>query len=108
MKGLKANVKDALVTIVDRPKTLEGWEPLVISIDSNIHQRELERRNESKIPSTKKSDPFSNSAKPVSTSTPSNSTISTSAPNDIIPMDIDAVHTANPTPSIPRAPLTPT
>ncbi|KAG6864010.1 hypothetical protein C0991_001122 [Blastosporella zonata] len=42
MKGLKPAVKDGLVPIVDRPKTLEAWEPIIIFIDNNLHQRRIE------------------------------------------------------------------
>ncbi|KAF5384867.1 hypothetical protein D9615_000927 [Tricholomella constricta] len=54
MKGLKPTVKDALVMIVNRPTTLEEWEPLVISIDTNLHQREIERKIEEKLNGGKK------------------------------------------------------
>ncbi|KAF5382123.1 hypothetical protein D9615_004195 [Tricholomella constricta] len=54
MKGLKPIVKDALVMVVNRPTTLKEWEPLVISIDTNLHQREVERRIEEKLSGGKK------------------------------------------------------
>ncbi|KAG5352158.1 hypothetical protein C0989_003523 [Termitomyces sp. Mn162] len=37
MKGLKSSVKDHLINIINHPATLEAWEPLVISIDTNFH-----------------------------------------------------------------------
>ncbi|GLB40089.1 hypothetical protein LshimejAT787_0705990 [Lyophyllum shimeji] len=44
MKGLKPIVKDHIVNIVDRPSTLKAWEPFIISVDTNLHQHEVERR----------------------------------------------------------------
>jgi hypothetical protein len=46
MKGLKPSIKDLLVNVVNRPVTLEGWEPIIISIDTNLYQRDVERRLE--------------------------------------------------------------
>ncbi|KAG6855658.1 hypothetical protein H0H87_012365, partial [Tephrocybe sp. NHM501043] len=42
MKGLKSTVKNHLVNIINQPKTLKEWEPLIISIDTNLHQHEVE------------------------------------------------------------------
>ncbi|KAG6814774.1 hypothetical protein H0H93_012300 [Arthromyces matolae] len=78
MKGLKPSVKDGLVPIVNRPKTLQGWEPIVIAIDNNLHQRELERRSESENSSSRNF-----TSNPVSTplTAPSTSTLPTATPN---------------------------
>ncbi|KAG5716244.1 hypothetical protein E4T56_gene10823 [Termitomyces sp. T112] len=46
IKGLKSSVKDHLVNIVDCPSTLEAWEPLIISIDTNLYQCEVEHHLE--------------------------------------------------------------
>lgn len=79
MKGLKPAIKDNLVSIINRPQTLHGWENIIIQVDANIHQREIEKQEESGKKSTKPSiDP-----PPVhSTST-----------SDVVPMEVDAVRT---------------
>ena len=42
MKGLKPAIKDNLVSIIDRPLTLMGWENIIIQVDANLHQQDLE------------------------------------------------------------------
>jgi hypothetical protein len=91
MKGLKPAIKDNLVSIINRPQTLHGWENIVIQVDANIHQRDIEKREES-------------GKKPVKPSTDSSSTtdISTPVNSDVVPMEIDAIQTS----SAPRGKLT--
>ncbi|KAF5387625.1 hypothetical protein D9615_000718 [Tricholomella constricta] len=116
MKGLKPIVKDALVMVVNRPTTLEEWEPLVISIDTNLHQREVERRIEDKLSGGKKKKEkdgnynTSNSATYVppyaKQANPSSNQPNPTSTADVVPMEIDAVAT-EPKPSGPRPKLTP-
>ncbi|KAG6851640.1 hypothetical protein C0991_007363 [Blastosporella zonata] len=97
MKGLKPAVKDGLVPIVDRPKTLKAWEPIIISIDNNLHQCEIERRHEGKS-SNKKNNNYSQS---YSTAPSTSKSPDTSSSNDTA-MDVDAITTAS---SAPCGPL---
>ena len=84
MKGLKPAIKDNLVSIINRPQTLHGWENIIIQVDANIHQREIEKQEEScKKPA--KSPPSDSSPTPIPT--PANT--------DIIPMEVDAVCTSS-------------
>ena len=84
MKGLKPAIKDNLVSIINRPQTLHGWENIIIQVDANIHQHEIEKQEESgKKPA--KSPPSDSS--PIPIPTPANT--------DIIPMEVDAVHTSS-------------
>jgi hypothetical protein len=90
MKGLKPTIKDNLVSVVERPLTLVGWENIIIQVDANLHQRDLERKEES----TSK---HKVSNKPTSTSTNSNSNSPlppvTNTSSDVVPMDVDALRT---------------
>jgi Retrotransposon gag protein len=89
MRGLKPAIKDNLVSIVDRPNTLLGWENIIIQVDANLHQRDIERKDESR--STK------SNGNQTSKSLPSSSTSavpSTSATSDVVPMEVDAVRVA--------------
>ncbi|RDB20221.1 Retrotransposon-derived protein PEG10 [Hypsizygus marmoreus] len=109
MKGLKPAVKDALVTITNRPVTLEDWEPLVISIDSNLHQRDVEHRLESKggfvLKKKKEKDPNFNTTNSATYVPPNTSTSNA----DVVPMDIDAITAStSSTSSTPRGKLTAT
>ena len=38
MKGSKPAIKDNLVSIIDQPLTLMGWENITIQVDANLHQ----------------------------------------------------------------------
>ncbi|KAG6887075.1 hypothetical protein C0992_000905, partial [Termitomyces sp. T32_za158] len=103
MKGLKSSVKDHLVNIVNCPTTLEDWKPLVISIDTNLHQCKIKKRIESGKKSKNTSSPQSNTSyqhTPSSSTTSSNNSSSTP---DVVPMDVNALTTG----SKPRGPLTP-
>ncbi|RDB14615.1 Retrotransposon-derived protein PEG10 [Hypsizygus marmoreus] len=109
MKGLKPSVKDHLVTIVNRPLTLEEWEPLVISIDSNLHQRDIERRLEGNS-NAKNGFAKKKKEKDLSYNTTNSAMYvppgATTAPSsDVVPMDVDAITTS--TSSAPRGKLTP-
>ena len=87
MKGLKPVIKDNLVSIIDRPLTLMGWENIIIQVDANLHQRDLERKDETK---TKGSNQKSSlTSKSSSTSAPTTSVVLTSP--DVVPMEVDAV-----------------
>ena len=80
MKGLKPAIKDNLVSIINRPQTLHGWENIIIQIDANIHQHEIEKQEESgKKPA--KSPPSDSSPTPIPT--PANT--------NIVPMEVNAV-----------------
>lgn len=88
MKGLKPAIKDNLVSIINRPQTLHGWENIIIQVDANIHQREIEKQEGTgKKP-----------AKPPLEPSP----IPTTTITDIVPMEVDAVRTS----SAPRGKLT--
>ena len=89
MKGLKPAIKDNLVSIINRPLTLMGWENIIIQVDANLHQRDLERKDESKTktPHSKSS----STAKPSSSSTPTPTIVSTTP--DVVPMEVDSVRT---------------
>ena len=89
MKGLKPAIKDNLVSIINRPQTLHGWENIIIQVDANINQREIEKQEES-------------GKKPVKPSTFDPPVAPTSLPTDVVPMEVDAVHTS----SGPRGKLT--
>ena len=92
MKGLKPAIKDNLVSIINRPRTLHGWEDIIIQVDANIHQREIEKREESgKKP-----------GKPTIDSSPPSTTVALPATPDVVPMEVDAVQTS----SAPRGRLT--
>ena len=88
MKGLKPAIKDNLVSIIDQPLTLMGWENIIIQVNTNLHQRDLERKDESKGKSS--------IHKPSTSSKPSTSTLPTSVVSttpDVIPMDVDVIRT---------------
>ena len=87
MKGLKPAIKDNLVSIIDRLLTLMGWENIIIQVNANLHQRDLERKDESK---GKNSKPTSSSK---STSIPSSTPSVITTSSDVVPMDVDAVRT---------------
>ena len=89
MKGLKPAIKDNLVSIIDRPLTLMGWENIIIQVDANLHQRDLERKDESKTKTAHQK--TSSAAKTTSSSVPVSNVISTTP--DVIPMEVDAVRT---------------
>ena len=91
MKGLKPAIKDNLVSIINRPQTLRGWENIIIQVDANIHQREIEKQEEM-------------GKKTVKPSPLEASSMITPSPvaTDIVPMEIDAVRTS----SGPRGKLT--
>lgn len=97
MKGLKPAIKDNLVSVVDRPTTLLGWENIIIQVDANLHQREIERR----VESTKKPSPPPPNPKPSSSNLPPPVTTPTGVSPDVVPMEVDAVATG-----VPRGKLT--
>jgi hypothetical protein len=92
MRGLKPTIKDNLVSIVDRPTTLMGWENIIIQVDANLHQRDIERKDESK---SKSKDSSSNNHLPAKTqpssSTPAYTPPPVSTTTDVVPMEVDAV-----------------
>jgi hypothetical protein len=90
MRGLKPTIKDNLVSIVDRPTTLMGWENIIIQVDANLHQRDIERKDESKS-KPKDSNNHSTSRPQPSTSTPVYSPPVTSTTTDVVPMEVDTV-----------------
>ena len=83
MKGLKPTIKDNLVSIINHPQILHGWENIIIQVNANIHQHKIEKQEESgnKPAKPSPSDP------PTSVTTPANP--------DIVPMEIDAVRTSS-------------
>lgn len=90
MKGLKPAIKDNLVSIIDRPVTLMGWENIIIQVDANLHQRDLERKDETKIKHTNGHKSSSSSSK--SSSLPTLSTLPTASTTpDVVPMEVDTV-----------------
>lgn len=93
MRGLKPTIKDNLVSIVDRPTTLMGWENIIIQVDANLHQRDIERKDESKTKS-KESNNHHASKSQSSTSTPVYTPPVASTTSDVVPMEIDAVRVA--------------
>ena len=48
MKGLKPAIKGNLVSIIDWPLTLMGWENIIIQVNANLHQWDLEWKDNSK------------------------------------------------------------
>ena len=85
MKGLKPMIKDNLI---NRPLTLIGWKNIIIQVNTNLHQHNLEQKDESKGKSS--------NHKPSTSSKPSTSTLPTSVVSttpDVIPMDVDVIHT---------------
>ena len=72
MKGLKPAIKDNLVSIINRPQTLHGWENIIIQIDANIYQREIEKREEfgKTLPEPPSNLPTITDTLPTSTDTP--------------------------------------
>ena len=48
MKGLKPVIKDNLISIIDWPLTLMGWENIIIQVNANLHQHDLEQKEEPK------------------------------------------------------------
>ena len=89
MKGLKPVIKDNLVSIIDPPLTLMGWENIIIQVDTNLHQQDLKRKDESKGKSSNQKPTASTKSVHPTTSTP---TILSSTP-DVVPMEVDAVQT---------------
>lgn len=83
-RGLKEAVKDALVPVFPRPTTMKAWEHLILAIDNNIFQR----NNEKKHSANHHNSAVINPVHPPSTQ-PSSSTST-----EVVPMDIDAVHTS--------------
>ncbi|KAF5367277.1 hypothetical protein D9615_010460 [Tricholomella constricta] len=95
MKGLKPIVKDALVMVVHRPTTLEEWELLVISIDTNLHQREVERKIEEKLSGGKKKKDWNYNTSNSATYVPPNSKqANSSTPNQPNPVSTSDFETA--------------
>jgi hypothetical protein len=90
MRGLNPAIKDNLVSIVDRPSTLLGWENIIIQVDANLHQRDIERKDESRKSNHQSS--TSNSRSHSSSSTPA--VPSTSTTSDVVPMEVDATRVA--------------
>ena len=45
MHGLNPAIKDNLVSIVDCPSTLMGWENIIIQVDANLYQRDKTNLN---------------------------------------------------------------
>ena len=88
MKGLKPVIKDNLVSIIDRPVTLMGWENIIIQVNANLHQWDLERKDESKSKHTNTSKTSSSKTSSTS-STSSLPTVTTTS--DVVPMEVDAV-----------------
>ena len=90
MKGLKPVIKDNLISIVDRPLTLMGWENILIQVDANLHQHDIEQKEELKGKTTNNKSSLS-SSKSSSTPTPTPTVVSTSP--DVVPMDVDTIRT---------------
>jgi len=95
MKGLKPAIKDNLVSIINRPQTLHGWEHIIIQVNANIHQRKIEKQEEA----SKKLPPKPLPSKPIFPPVPPTSSTSNV---DVVPMDIDAIQVS----SIPHGKLT--
>ena len=94
MKGLKPAIKDNLVSIINCPQTLHGWENINIQVDANIHQQEIEKCEESGRKPGKPSSDLPTQ--------PTTATLPTDT--DVIPMEVDAIQTS----SGPQGKLTPT
>ena len=86
MKGLKPAIKDNLVSIIDHPLTLMGWENIIIQVDANLHQQDIEWKDKSRNKTTQKP---SSTTKSSSSSTPIPAVMSTTP--DVVPMEVDAV-----------------
>ena len=86
MKGLKPAIKDNLVSIIDCPLTLMGWENIIIQVDANLHQRDIEWKDKSRNKTTQKP---SFTMKSSSSLTPIPAIMSTTP--DVVPMEVDAV-----------------
>jgi hypothetical protein len=111
-EGLKPEVKDVLVNIMDKPKQFDKYIDLCIRIDNHVHQRDLERQAAKKASSSNQSS--NNNPRNTNTSTRTQSsqhqfnfppppTTSTSSTSDLPPgepMQIDAT-------KMKRCPLTP-
>jgi len=101
MKGLKPAIKDNLVGVVDRPETLVAWENIIIQINANLHQHEVEHKEEGRK--------LALSSKPNGSLTvPSLPAPSSSSSSTLpIPMDVDAISTSPSTLSRPYGKLLP-
>ena len=84
MWGLNPAIKDNLVSIINWPSTLLGWENIIIQVDANLH---IERKDESQ----KSKDNHQSS---TSNSHPSSSTPAVSSTSNVVPMEVDATHVA--------------
>ena len=84
MKGLKPAIKDNLVSIINCPQTLHGWENIIIQVDANVHQREIEKHEES---GRKPGKPSSDLPTQPTTTLPANT--------DVVPMEVVAVQTSS-------------
>lgn len=80
LRGLSKPIKDALVPIVKRPDTVDGWETIVITIYNNIHQYDQDAREERMGRSQSSSHHNHRANYP-----------STSSNSDVVPMDVDAI-----------------
>lgn len=89
MKGLRPAIKDNLVSIINHPLTLMGWENIIIQVNANLHQLDLEWKDESKGKSTNHKPTLS--SKSTTAPLPTPTVVSTNP--DVVPMDVDAVRT---------------
>ncbi|KAF4612585.1 hypothetical protein D9613_012720 [Agrocybe pediades] len=85
--GLKSEIKDNLVSLVDRPSRLADWQKIIVQIDANLTDRERDRTRESRH--VKESSSSTSPLSPPVTPTPVATSESTSS--DVAPMDIDAL-----------------
>lgn len=85
MQGLKPVMKDILVSIVDCPTTLMGWENIIIQVNANLHQCDIECREEPQLKS------LSSSKFTTSLSTPTYNPPATTS-SDVVPMEVDSGH----------------
>lgn len=90
MRGLNPAIKDNLVSIVDRPSTLLGWENIIIQVDANLHQRDIERKSETKGAKSRDNNQSSSSTSRSTTSSSTPAASSTSTASDVVPMEVDA------------------
>ena len=86
MKGLKPAIKDNLISIINHPQNLHGWENIIIQVDANIHQHNIKKCEES-----------GKTTKSTLDTPPQPATISlpTSTATNVIPMEVNAVQSSS-------------
>lgn len=88
-EGLKASVRDAVITVRPKPTNFDAYVDLVIDIDNELHENELNAREHAQnLRSTASS---SRSHRPVASTPQVSSTSSVAPSSEVVPMEVDAV-----------------